>query len=205
MSHHASAPPLRAAAVWLVTAAATAGTGLLSAPAVLAVGRSAGSAPFDQLLVAGSGTLASLGCLALLATTTAVVVDLATGRLPRRVGPLRRAVLVACGAAVLAGAAPAAAHAGTAGHGHGSALAGLPLPDRVTGAVRHADDIVRVRSGDSLWAISARHLGARAGDGEVAAYCQRLSAHNAAAIGSDPDLIHPGLRLQLPPSRPLDR
>ncbi|HWU22875.1 MAG TPA: hypothetical protein VN088_15170, partial [Nocardioides sp.] len=64
MSHHVSAvsaPPLRAGAVWLASAAATAGTVLLGAPAVLAVGRSGGSASFDQLLVAGSGALASLG------------------------------------------------------------------------------------------------------------------------------------------------
>ena len=206
MSHHAAAPPLRVAAVWLASGAATAATVLLTAPTVRTVVRGGATAPFDQLLVAASGALASVGCLVLLLTTTSVVLGLATGRSPRHTGPLRRAVLAACGAAVLATAVPAAAHASPSGHRHGSAIAGLPLPDRATGSVvaRRTSEAV-VRSGDSLWAVAARRLGPRASDADVATYCHRLYAHNAAAIGADPDLIHPGLRLQLPPTRPFDR
>ncbi|GAB3865718.1 hypothetical protein GCM10028801_36610 [Nocardioides maradonensis] len=206
MSPHAAAPPLRVAAVWLASASATAATVLLTAPTVRTVVRGGAASRFDQVLVAASGALASLGCLVLLLTTTSVVVGLATGRLPRQIGPLRRTVLAACGVALLATGVPAAAHAAPSGHGHGSAIAGLPLPDRATGSGvgRGAADVV-VRTGDSLWAIAAHHLGPDASEAEVATYCHRLFAHNAAVVGDDPDLIHPGLRLQLPPIRPLDR
>lgn len=205
MTHHAAAPPLRVAAVWLATCAATAATALLTAPTVRTVVRDGATSPFDQVLAAGSGVLASLGCLVLLLTASGVALGLATGRVPDRVGPLRRAILVACGAAVLASVAPAA-NAASSGHRHGSAIAGLPLPDRATGsAVARRPSGVVVRTGDSLWAIARHHLGPRASDDDVATYCRRLYARNASAIGADPDLIHPGLRLHLPPTRPLDR
>jgi hypothetical protein len=56
-----------------------------------------------------------------------------------------------------------------------------------------------VRAGDSLWTLAARRLGPGASDAEIAAAWPRLYAANRAAIGTDPDLIHPGQRL-LPPA-----
>lgn len=57
---------------------------------------------------------------------------------------------------------------------------------------------VRVRPGDSLWAIAARSLGPRAGPGEVAAEWPRWFAANREVIGPDPDLLQPGQWLAAP-------
>ncbi|UMG91713.1 LysM peptidoglycan-binding domain-containing protein [Nocardioides sp. TF02-7] len=80
-------------------------------------------------------------------------------------------------------------------------LAGLPLPDRATGGARRpaAPETHRVRTGDSLWTIAADRLDGAASAAEVTAYWQRVHAVNAAEIGPDPDLIHPGQQLVLPP------
>jgi nucleoid-associated protein YgaU len=64
-----------------------------------------------------------------------------------------------------------------------------------------------VAAGENLWIIAQHQLAAAAGDGtsaptdrEVHAYWLRLLAHNhAALVSGDPDLIHPGERLVLPP------
>jgi hypothetical protein len=56
-----------------------------------------------------------------------------------------------------------------------------------------------VRPGDSLWSLTVRRLGPGATATQVAAEWPRLYAANRAAIGSDPDLIHPGQRL-VPPA-----
>ncbi len=55
-----------------------------------------------------------------------------------------------------------------------------------------------VEPGESLWSITAEALGATAGAAEVADAWPRLYAANRDTVGSDPDLIHPGLRLALP-------
>ena len=91
--------------------------------------------------------------------------------------------------------------------GPASTLAGLPLPDRTvglpgralaaTGPIREprpARQVV-VRPGDTLWQIAARHLGDPQRWPEIYAL-------NDAAIGADPDLIHPATRLRLPADRP---
>lgn len=83
----------------------------------------------------------------------------------------------------------------------------LPVPDRPTartsgrGVVAHFVPHwqVRVRPGDTLWAIAARHLPPNAGDADVAASWPMWFRHNRARIGPDPDLIHPGTRLRVPP------
>ncbi|HKG50178.1 MAG TPA: LysM domain-containing protein, partial [Actinomycetales bacterium] len=70
-----------------------------------------------------------------------------------------------------------------------------------TGAARAAltvDDRVVVRRGDSLWRIAARHLGADASDAEVAAEWPRWWHANRRVIGTDPDLLLPGMRLMPP-------
>ena len=60
---------------------------------------------------------------------------------------------------------------------------------------------VVVRPGDSLWAVAADHLPADASEAEVAQLWPTWWAANREAIGADPDLIHPGLRLA-PPDQP---
>ncbi len=55
-----------------------------------------------------------------------------------------------------------------------------------------------VQPGDSLWAIAGRALGDTASAAEVAAYWPLVYEANAAVIGPDPHLIHPGQVLELP-------
>ncbi|MDN5746435.1 MAG: LysM peptidoglycan-binding domain-containing protein, partial [Nocardioidaceae bacterium] len=83
---------------------------------------------------------------------------------------------------------------------------GLPLPDRAEGVAplrglapaSGPDQTVRFTEGDSLWSISAKHLGARATNAEISAYWRQLYAHNARTIGTDPDRILPGTQLDVP-------
>lgn len=184
--------------------------------------RSSGRAgvPFDAWLTTGCGVLlAGCACWFWL-VTTAVVVEAATGRPRRHRGcpaAVRRWVLVACGAALVAGATPATAADGqdggvAAAHGPGredrSALAGLPLPDRPTGPPQHTGPVplldghaareVRVAPGDTLWEVAARDL-----PGATAAAVDRrwrlIWQVNRGAVGPDPDVIQPGTHLRLPP------
>jgi hypothetical protein len=53
--------------------------------------------------------------------------------------------------------------------------------------------------GDCLWSIAARQLGTEADDVDIDRSWRAVYAANAAAIGDDPNLIHPGLELALPP------
>ena len=167
----------------------------------------------------GVGALLTLGTQALRCTHTAA------GRLARRMTPslVRRLLAGACGAAVLTGpavsqaasppatAAPADhAHVRLAGHGAGPSSPRprvLPVPDRPVPRTRHGtapvsphrSALVRVRRGDTLWAIASRRLRRGAGDAEVAAWWPVWFRHNRGLIGPDPDLIHPGTRLRVPP------
>lgn len=82
----------------------------------------------------------------------------------------------------------------------------LAIPDRPTAGaetrytpIRPASS-VRVRRGDSLWAIAARELGPDAPDAAVARRWPRWYATNAERIGPDPGLIHPGEVLDRPPA-----
>ena len=70
-----------------------------------------------------------------------------------------------------------------------------PIPISPTRSV----DVYVVRSGDCLWRIAARHLGAGATNAAIDAAWRAIYAVNRAAIGDDPNLIHPGLTLTLPP------
>lgn len=108
--------------------------------------------------------------------------------------PLRRLVLVACGAA-LSGSVAVSAHAGPGLPQHDGGA--LPLPDRAA----TADHVVL--PGDSLWSIAADTLPAGASDARVAQRWPRIYALNRDVIGPDPDLIQPAQRLVLPqaPSR----
>lgn len=151
--------------------------------------------------------LAVLVATALLWTTTAGVVigQLRGPGLPARpVGPVRSVLLAACGVAVLAGPATAAEPPVPASPAAPS-IAGLPLPDRPSAAAPASPTPARtvvVRPGDSLWAISARALGAGARPADVASYGRRVHALNRAVIGPDADLVLPGQHLRLPPAPP---
>lgn len=143
------------------------------------------------LLVVGLSTLGSTGA------------RLATAMTPRL---LRGTLLVATTAAL--SATPAVA---------GETLDGLRLPERVTSephdVVPPATDearhdpppgprtpqgaTVEVRHGDTLWGLVRARLG-DAGPGRVAHEVRRWHAANRTTIGSDPDLLRPGQRLQVP-------
>jgi resuscitation-promoting factor RpfA len=57
---------------------------------------------------------------------------------------------------------------------------------------------VRVRPGDCLWLLAARHLRPNASDAEVAAYWPSWYATNHRVIGTDPALVRPGELLRVP-------
>lgn len=130
--------------------------------------------------------------------------------------PLRRLVLVCCGVALAAPVAPASAT--VPGEEHPApppAIAGLPLPDRPAGPARAhptaqprlqpaAPRTVLVRPGDCLWRLAAADLPTDASPAQVSAHWRVIHRLNAAVIGPDPDLIHPGQRLVLP-ARPATR
>ena len=79
---------------------------------------------------------------------------------------------------------------------------GLRLPDRpmVDGAAEPAakPSTVVVQSGDTLWAIARGRLGPDADVATTAREVDRWHDANREVIGGDPDLIHPGQRLDPP-------
>jgi nucleoid-associated protein YgaU len=80
---------------------------------------------------------------------------------------------------------------------------GLRLPDRpmVAGIEPVAkQSTVVVQSGDTLWAIARARLGPRGNVAATAHEVDRWYAANRKVIGDNPDLIHPGQRLD-PPSK----
>lgn len=196
----------RTVLLWMGVSAFHAALVATAGPLALDLAREPG-AGFDELLVQSCAAAALLAGSVLWAATT----DVALGVLrspfpvPRRVGPLRSALLAVCGVAALTAATPASA-APTDGPDDRTApgsLNGLPLPDRAVGGPpvdqAPAATTVRVRPGDSLWTIAARTLGSGASEADVAAYWQRLTDLNTTALGATPDLIHPGQQLDLPP------
>lgn len=207
---HASAVRLRAALLWLTMTTVALGLGRLCLPEARAL--LAGGPDFTDLLVRGcaGAALVAAGWLWLVTTQVVATVVRAPGYArSRRVGPVRSVLLAACGVAALTSTTTAA----TAQDGAGTPslparlLDGLPLPDRATGALpREArpgaapetDPVVRVRPGDSLWAIAARQLGPTADAADVASYWRRIHDLNAAVIGPNPDLVLPGQQLRLP-------
>lgn len=214
------APLPRCLALWAATTAALAGLVAALDPSVPRLAAAAG-AGFEGLLVSVcEGVLLGFGGW-LWAATGVVLLDAARGRVRRRRGvpaALRRLVLAVCGV-TLAGVIAAPGHARPAspplpadpapgGHGSAALVRGLPLPDRAS-AVGHVVRLLRrsgapeteqvlVRPGDTLWGLAAARLPATAGDAAVDAAWRRLYRANRAEIGPDPDLIHPGQRLDLP-------
>ena len=81
---------------------------------------------------------------------------------------------------------------------------GMPAPAPAATPEPAAPAAVVVRPGDTLWDIAADHLPAEAAPAAVAQAWPAWWSANRAAIGSDPDLIHPGTRL-VPPDSPTPR
>jgi nucleoid-associated protein YgaU len=195
----------------------------LDAARTAALGGTLEEQPFDRLLVWACATSAAAAATWLWVLTTVVVLEGAGRRERSRRVPdvVRRVVLLACGVAVVSTSGPALAGSAALPAEHdgrsGTGIQGLPLPDRATGgatlawlaeatvAVRRVDDgaarVALVRPGDSLWSIAAADLPPTAGDGAVAAHWRRIYDLNRVVIGPDPDLIHPGQRLELPADR----
>lgn len=57
---------------------------------------------------------------------------------------------------------------------------------------------ITVKSGDSLWKISADQLGPHASNAEIAAFWPQIYETNRSVIGSDPNLIYAGQTLEIP-------
>jgi nucleoid-associated protein YgaU len=197
--------------VWLAVtvAALTAGRTAPAAWRAVDAGAPAGAAVTDAL-VAGCATILTLALGWLWLVTSATVAQVLAGATPTRVGATRRLVLLACGAAFVAGTAvPAQADGGRGDAGH---LVGLSLPERVVApAARSPEPGARavtvarpdvgaggryvVRPGDSLWSIAQAHPT----DGvDVELRWRAIWAANRDLVGADPDLIHPGQALRLP-------
>lgn len=184
--------------------------------------------PLDRALADLAGVLLLGCAAWLWLVTSYVVLEAGRGWRDRRRSPawvpggLRRLVLSACGTAIIGALAQPAfgapAHAGHPGPRAwrppmtvGGPVAGLPLPERATvgppsrPALRSnhrqpspAGVAVVVAPGDTLWSIAARHLPAHSPDAVIARRWRAIYAANRVRIGPDPDLIVPGLRLDLP-------
>jgi hypothetical protein len=132
---------------------------------------------------------------------------------------VRRAVLIACGAALVGGlAAPTYAAPSESHHDRGATvLTGLPLPDRATAAMHVGRVVVRqlaaadrpaprspaahtvvVRPGDTLWGLADESLPTGASSSAISERWYRIYRANRSVIGDDPDLIVPSQRLRLP-------
>ncbi|MCR6031454.1 LysM peptidoglycan-binding domain-containing protein [Nocardioides sp. zg-579] len=204
--------PARCLLVELAATMTVAGLGAVALPSVPGAAPGPGTT-FEDLLVGGCAVAVLVTSAWLWLLTTVVVVEALRGRTDRRAGVprfVRTAVLAACGVALVV---PAPALAAERPH----PLDGLPMPDRATstaawvaaavdGATRppaREPDAPRthvVRTGDTLWAIAAAGLSPTADPDDVVRRSHRLHQLNRAVIGDDPDLIHPGQRLRLPPA-----
>lgn len=174
------------------------------------------SSEFEALLVAGASRALVVAALWATAVALAALVEQASGgrlRILRRVGcpaAWRPAVLLTASALLsVLGAG-----------GAGAATGPLPVPERPSGAPARviapaatpaaaqaaaqapSSGTVVVRPGDTLWALARDRLPDRAGDADVLALVARTHAANRAVVGADPDLLHPGQRLRLPPIPP---
>jgi len=207
MSHHAAQACVRAAC-WTVPFVAVGCVLVVTAGSALAP-RNPPASRLDGAVTRGCAVLA-LAIYAWLLVRAACAIP---GALSSRSGGVtrwlaaafapagwRRAILAACGMAVMALPFAASADAG-GGHGcpggqNGPRLDGLPMPERPSGRA-----VVVVRAGDSLWSIAAAALPPAARSRQIARTWPRWYVPNAARIGPDPDLIYPGTALRPPTDR----
>ena len=189
-------------AVWLGVTAAAAAAAHTVPGTWRAVAHASAAETIPQTMVAACATGLALSLVWLWVVPSVTVAEVVTGAVPRSGGATRRLVLLACGAAVVAGTAvPAQASSGDGAE----VLVGLPLPERTvapatsgrpgTPAAAPTADAYVVRSGDSLWSIARAHP---APSGDVETRWRAIWRHNLDVVGDDPDLIHPGQALRLP-------
>lgn len=227
MSRDHTPSAVRCLAVWLLVSTAVLGTWSgVGGAAVSLTSAAVWPGSFDELLVAiaSAALIACAGWLWVI--TTATVAGVVGGRTPSAAprGLTRRLVLIACGAAVVAGVgSPSLADSPIVSASGDHSLVGLPMPDRAV--VGHAvrapvpapavvdrpaqrptskptghPPAITVRAGDSLWSIAAARLGPDADVSEIDAAWRELYAANRGAIGNDADLILPGLDLEQGPA-----
>jgi nucleoid-associated protein YgaU len=88
-------------------------------------------------------------------------------------------------------------------HAEDRGVDGLRLPDRplvAASELQRVQHTVLVRRGDTLWSIAQAHFGSHAELATTARAVEQWHDTNHDVIGPDPDLIHPGQRLD-PPSK----
>lgn len=182
-----------------------------------------GSGGLASWLVSGCA-LTATGCVVWLWLLVTLVVAEALGGRPGRPdvpSVVRRVVLAACGLTVT-GALVVPAHADRPAPPHESPgapqalLVGLPLPDRTTTTTQWIGTLstrptpraeaspdraaVRVEPGNTLWGIALATLRPGADRAEIDRRWRAIYRANLDTVGADPDLIHPGQRLLLPPT-----
>lgn len=215
----------RPVAVWAAVTAGAVAAARTAPEAWQAAGAGSAYDRVEAVLVAACTTGLALALAWLWLVTTVTVAGLLTGRTGRHGGATRRLVLLACGAAVVAGTTVPAAAAGGDGR---DLLVGLALPERAVapaqrdGSMRPAGTAERtsrpavaatpttapktyvVRPGDSLWSIARDHPG---GTASVDQHWRAIWQANREVVGDDPNLIIPGQALRLPvtPSSDGDR
>lgn len=201
----------RCFAVWVgATSALVAMTGWVGGDALAVTDAATWRSGFESALVA-TCALAGLVCGAWCwSVTTLTTLEVLHDRLPgdaaTSAGTTRRLVLALCGVAVTAQLAGPAAAADPVADG----VRGLSLPDRAVARSARATRPARparaaivsstvVRAGDSLWSLAQASLSPDATPARTTERWRAIYAANRAEIGVDPDLIHPGQRLQVPP------
>jgi hypothetical protein len=195
----------RPVAVWAVVTAAAAASALATPDAWASVGAATGPEGIADVVVAGCATVLAVALAWLWVVTTATVADLLRGTPRPGGGATRRLVLVACGAAVVAGTTVPAVASGGEGR---ELLVGLSLPERAVAPARPhhppppvaqpaaaAGDTYVVRTGDSLWSIARAHP---VPGTDIDGRWRSIWAANRDLVGDDPDLILPGQALRLP-------
>lgn len=164
------------------------------------------SAPADA--VAAGARIGALGlCLWLAATTTAYLMAAVLRRrglrarlrrltLPAVRDAIDRAVATGVAGGLLAVPGLPAPGAGPPGPG---AEVPAPPPAATAPAEPAAAAVYVVRPGDSLWSIAARQAGTSDPDVVAGQWRRVVQAARGQLRSGDPDLIHPGERLTLPP------
>ena len=147
------------------------------------------------------------GCRALLSTPLDAAAAVTTRICPNLV---QRLVVGCCGMVLGGGLGagmvlvPAMAESGSADAAASTPVRGLGVPDRAVGTHLPTSSVA-VRSGDSLWSISADHLPRTATDAEITAAWQELYRTNRNRVGETPHLIFPGTTLRVFPQTDLYR